>query len=304
MIKIHKTKAPTLDKMSGLTWYIVGPPKSGKTTNASRWSSEGHKRVLIIDTDKGTDFLEDSDTIPTYWLSAPKYFNEEKGCHLTTEPSERGYYFRSGELKGRPMPVYSIGEIITELKNGTIPDVYETIVIDTVDKINEWCENKVKTDLGIDDISEAGFGRGWSEARELCIKVITAFQDHCKAKGMNLILISHSKETQVTDGKVQLSPNLPAGLSKRLTAMSDAIGYSTFDKETQKPMLSFESYDERSIGSRIPQLHNKVFPFDYAEIMKAAMDQKEKPVVKTVKKKSPEVIVNNNQQTQEMLEYA
>ena len=37
--------------------------------------------------------------------------------------------------------------------------------------------------------------------------------------------------------------------------------------------------------------------------MKAAMDKKEKPVKKTVKKKSPEVIINK-QQTQEMLEYA
>jgi hypothetical protein len=303
MIKIHKTQADPLDQMSGLTWYIIGPPKSGKTTNASKWSSDGSKRVLIIDTDKGTDFLEETDTIPTHWLAPPKSFNEEKKIHLTTPPEERGYFYRSGDMKGKPMPVYSVGEIIVDLKSGMLPDVYETIVVDTIDKINQWCEELAKQELGIDDIADAGFGKGWSLAREKCLSIVTALQDHCKAKGMNLILISHSKETQVTDGKVQLSPNLPAGLSKRLTATSDAIGYSTFDKETQKPMLSFESYDERAIGSRIPALHNKVFPFDYKAIMQAAMDNEKKPVVKTVKKKSPKITLNNTK-TQEMIDYA
>ena len=276
MIKISKTEVTPVSEMTGLTWYFIGPPKSGKTTNACSWSSQGNTKTLLLDTDKGSDFMHGQDVIPIEDIIPPRDLNGK-----ILDPENRGQVYRSGSKKGEPMATYSMGEILASMGIGEIPTTYETIIVDTVDKLNEWSEKKVCRDLGIEDISDAGFGKGWSTAKNLVSKMVETLQDYCKSNGMNLVLISHSKETAMVDDKVQLSPELPRGLSKKLTAMSDAIGYATFDKETQKPVLSFESYDERAVGSRIPALHNKSFPFDYRVIMKASEVKNEKPAPKT-----------------------
>tara|TARA_B110000444_G_scaffold251404_1_gene279206 strand:+ start:747 stop:1610 length:864 start_codon:yes stop_codon:yes gene_type:complete len=275
MIKISKTETTPVSEMTGLTWYFIGPPKSGKTTNACAWSKEGNK-TLLLDTDKGSDFMAGQDVIHIEGIVPPKLNGE------ILDPEKRNQVYRSGSKKGEPMPVYSMGEVLTGLMTGEVSTEYETIVIDTVDKLNEWSEAKVKHDLGIDDISDAGFGKGWSTAKTMVCNMIDALQTFCKNNGMNLVMISHAKESMMVDGKVQLGPEMPKGLSKKLTAMSDAIGFATFDRESQSPVLSFESYDERAVGSRIPALHNKVFPFDYNAIMKATEEKKETKTTKKV----------------------
>ena len=266
MIKITKTESSPLKDMSGLTWYFIGPPKSGKTTNAGKWSSQGSKLTLLIDTDKGSDFMVEQDIIPVISLFPPT-------VNGTVVPADqRGYVHRQGSWKGKPMPVYSMQELMHELWEKRIPDVYETIVIDTIDTVYEWAEQRVKEKYSVEDIGEIGYGKGWGEAKDIVVELVESLQNFCKQNTMNLVIISHAKETTMTDGKVQLGPELPRGLSKKLTAMSDAIGYATFDKESGKPTLSFESYDERAIGSRIPQLHNNVYEFSYD----AVIDNKKK----------------------------
>ncbi len=300
MIEVIKKNLDIKTMMSGITWYVIGQPKTGKTTNLSKWSDIGSEGAIILDTDLGTDFLNNANIVPIVSIYPPK---RKAGNGTEIVPStERGYVYRNGKERGNPMSVYSIGEIIQAMHSEDgLP--YDTIVIDTVDKINEWAEAKVKAELGIDEIGQAAFGAGWAKAKELVINIVSEFQNYVKKNGKSLVLVSHAKETTMTDGKVQLGPALPAGLGKKLVGMSDAIGYSTVDKDTKKPMLSFESYDERTIGSRIPTIHNKIFEFDYKTIKSAAL--KEPKVVNQVKK-TPEVpttngTINNNQQTMEVL---
>lgn len=278
MIKITKTGRSELSDMTGLTWYFFGPPKSGKTTNSAKWSPQGSAGTLLIDTDKGSDFLNDQDHIPVTSLMPP--FDDD-GKEI--EPEKRGAIHRMGEHKGEPKPVYSMSELITELFNKSIPPLYDTIVIDTIDMVYEWSEQRIKSKYQVNDISDLGYGKGWGESRDIVIEIVETLQNFCKSNLMNLVLISHSKETTVTDNKVQLSPELPKGLSKKLTAMSDAIGVASFDKESGKPMLSFESYDERAVGSRIPELHNNVYEFDYHKVINNIKKEpvEEKPQVST-----------------------
>ncbi len=300
MIEIIKTKLDTETMMSGLTWYVIGQPKTGKTTQLSKWSKIGSEGTIVLDTDLGTDFLDNANVVPILSIYPPKRKQRDK--IEVVPPTERGYVYRNGKHRGQPMPVYSMGEIIQAMHSEEgLP--FDTIVIDTVDKLNDWAEAQVKAELKIDELGDAAFGAGWSKAREITLDIVAEFQNYVKRTGKTLVLVSHSKETQITDNKVQLSPALPAGLGKKLVAIADAIGYSTVDKETQKPVLSFEAYDERTIGSRIPNLHNKVFEFDYNTIIEAAL--KPSNVVNQVKK-APEVpstngATNNKQQTMEVL---
>tara|TARA_R100001463_G_scaffold31673_3_gene71394 strand:- start:623 stop:1531 length:909 start_codon:yes stop_codon:yes gene_type:complete len=300
MIEITKTKLDLDTMMKGITWYVIGQPKTGKTTNLSKWSDIGSEGTLILDTDLGTDFLNDANIVPILSIYPPYEMVDSK--KILIEPNKRGFVHRNGPNRGKEMSVYSIGEIIQAMHSD--PGLgFDTIVIDTVDKINEWAEAQVKADLGIDEIGDAGFGAGWAKAKDMVINIVSEFQNYVKKHGKTLVLVSHAKETQMTDGKVQLGPALPAGLAKKLVGMSDAIGYSTVDKETQKPMLSFESYDERTIGSRIPTIHNKVFEFDYSTIKRAALEEpKEVKQVKEVPQvPSTNGTINNNHQQMEVL---
>ena len=47
-IKVQKVSTDWSDMPGGLTYYIIGQPKSGKTTAAASWSPKGQSGVLLI----------------------------------------------------------------------------------------------------------------------------------------------------------------------------------------------------------------------------------------------------------------
>ena len=56
-IQVRKVSTDWSKLPNGLTWYFIGQPKTGKTTQASKWSDKGSEGVLLIDTDLGSDFV-------------------------------------------------------------------------------------------------------------------------------------------------------------------------------------------------------------------------------------------------------
>ena len=115
-------------------------------------------------------------------------------------------------------------------------------------------------------MGEGQWGADWGKARRKNVDIIKRFQSLIKKKGGNLVLVSHSKTTVVTDGKAQLGPELPRGLGYSLAAKADVIGYVTAEKEDGLYYVSFEAYDERVVGSRLAPLAQKVLPFDYQAV--------------------------------------
>lgn len=285
MLKINKVKNDWKGELpSGLTWYFVGQPKTGKTTNASKWSAGGQEKVLLIDTDLGSDFVNGANVVTCGFLNTPARVKEVDGVKVMKNgkpqveaipPEERGYFYRSGPDKGKPMPVYALGEILKDLEANWNEYGIDTVVIDTLDQVNQWIEETVCKDMGLTDVSEGDWGSGWAAARKKNVDIIIRLQAFLKKVGGNLVLISHSKQTAMTDSKAQLSPQLPSGLARSVTAKADVIGYTTCDKESGGYNLSFESYDERMIGSRLRPLAQKVIPFDYETIIKTIKSYKE-----------------------------
>ena len=285
MLKINKVENDWKGELpSGLTWYFVGQPKTGKTTNASKWSSGGQEKVLLIDTDLGSDFVDGANVVTCGFLNTPARVKEVDGVKIMKNgkpqaeaipPEERGYFYRSGKDKGKPMPVYALGEILKDLEANWNEYGIDTVVIDTLDQVNSWIEEAVCKEMGIGDVSEGDWGSGWAAARKKNVDIIVRLQAFLKKVGGNLVLISHSKQTAVTDSKAQLSPQLPSGLARSVTAKADVIGYTTCDKESGGYNLSFESYDERMIGSRLRPLAQKVLPFDYETIINQIKSYKE-----------------------------
>ena len=97
-----------------------------------------------------------------------------------------------------------------------------------------------------------------------------------KQKGASIVLTSHSKQTTVTDGKTQLAPELPRGMASMILGRADAIGYTTVNKKDNEYQISFESYDERAVGSRLTPIAQKKIAFSYKSIVDEISKYKEK----------------------------
>jgi len=269
---------------SGVTYFLIGQPKTGKTTASSTWSEKGAEGVLMIDTDLGSDFADGANVVTVTELNPPMRNVMVDGKQVVakgkpqteiTPYEERGYKFRTGKDIGKPMPVYSLIEVYQWLVKEWDNLPYDTIVIDTIGQVNEWVETIVLGELGITAMGEGSWGADWGKARRKNLDIIQRFQSLTKKMGANLILISHSKTTNVVDGKAQVGPELPRGLGYSLAAKADVIGYCTADKDGGKYFISFEAYDERVVGSRLKPLAQKRLPFNYESIKKEIINYKE-----------------------------
>lgn len=282
MLKTHKTTVDWSIMPTGITWMIIGAPKTGKTTQASQWSERGSEGVLVLDADLGSDYVEGANVITITSLNPeerikkdlngnPVYTKDGTPVTEVVPPIERGFVHRTGENKGKPMEVYSLAEAVFDLIDNWDDYKIDTVVLDTADTVNDWIEKEVAPNgMGGD------FGVSYAKASEKNLDIMQKLQKLIKQKGANLILISHAKKTTEVDGKMQLVPNLPSGLAGRMCAKADIIGYTTIDKKTGKHMISFVGYDERSVGSRIKPLHGKNLLFDYNVIKAEVTGFKEK----------------------------
>lgn len=291
-IKPQTVKANHNELPTGLVWYIIGQPKSGKTTALSKWSPDGNKGVLIIDTDMGADFVDGANIIPCSSINPPQRIVMENGepklekdgskIYEIIPPDERGFVYRYGKDKGKQMAVYSLSEIVTYLYQNFDKLPYDTIVLDTIDKVNGWNEARTCHALGIDAMGEGQYGADWAHAKAGVMRTFTALRDLTRSKGGNLVIVSHAKETSMLAAKgkkqkaqVQLGPALPSGLTTKLTGASDIIGYTTGADGDDVYQISFNAYDERKIGSRIRAIAQKELKFDYQEILKEIAEYKE-----------------------------
>ena len=284
MIQVRKVSTNWTQMPAGLTYLILGQPKTGKTTAVSRWSPKGNEGVLILDTDLGSDFVDGANSVTTVSLNAPTRPVIHEGKQVVENgnpkmevipPLERGFNIRAGEDKGKPMPAYSLIEVYNWIASEWDKLPYDTIAIDTIGQVNEWIENSVIKELGITAMGEGQWGADWGKARRKNLDIIKRFQNLIKKKGGNLVLVSHSKTSQMQDGKVQLAPELPRGLGYSLAAKADVIGYTTASKEDGKYYISFEAYDERVVGSRLRPLAQKILPFEYSAICEEILKYKE-----------------------------
>ena len=138
-ISVRKVSTDWSKLPNGLTWYFIGQPKTGKTTQASKWSNKGSDGVLLIDTDLGSDFVNEANTVTVTSLNTPTRPQMVDGKQVTkggkpvieaVPSNERGYYHRTGEDIGKPMEVYSMIEVYFWLKENLKSLPYDTIVIE------------------------------------------------------------------------------------------------------------------------------------------------------------------------------
>ena len=227
---LPKTKIPVARK-SPKNMIIYGPPKIGKTTALSNLDG-----CLIIDLEQGSDMVE------------------------------------ALKIKAKNLSeLAQIGKaIINDGKS------YKYIAIDTVTKLEEWCEvegkkiyqntpmgkNFDKDKKGISVLSLPN-GAGYLYLRmayKRWIERLGHLADH-------IILVGHLKDKFIEKkGKEVSSKDLDlTGKIKQITcANADAIGY--IYRENDETMISFDSKEDLTAGSRCEHLKGQTMPLDWSKI--------------------------------------
>jgi hypothetical protein len=264
----------------GLLYMFFGPPKTHKTTEASRWSEKGTDGVLLADCEQGGDFVQGANRVVITSLNPPERPKMKDGKQLIDKmgmpifeiipPEERGYVYSTGKHIGQPMPVYSIAEFVMNVKamleKGEFP--YDAIVLDTIDEINDWAEKEVCKQLNIKAMGEGEWGNDWAMARDKVFNIVSMLKMLLRKYNKDLILISHSKTTVIVKNKAQLGPDLPRGLSKKLMGLAELIGYTSKKEKTGQAFMSFKGFDEIQMGARLKPLADQEIPFDYQSFVK------------------------------------
>jgi|TARA_B110000914_G_scaffold224779_1_gene243565 Cdc6-like AAA superfamily ATPase len=153
---------------------------------------------------------------------------------------------------------------------------YKYIAIDTISKLEEWCEAEgkkiyMKTPMGKNfDEKNPGMsilslpnGAGYLYLRMAYKKWI----DNLNKLADHVILVGHLKDKMLEKkGKEVAVKDIDlTGKIKQITcANSDAVGY--IYREDDRTMVSFDSLDDIVAGSRCEHLKGKTMPLEWSEI--------------------------------------
>tara|TARA_R110002012_G_scaffold304883_2_gene508693 strand:+ start:2462 stop:3130 length:669 start_codon:yes stop_codon:yes gene_type:complete len=167
-------------------------------------------------------------------------------------------------LEGYFHSVNSKEDLLSFYKDASDGHDYQIFALDTIDKLVEWTGKDVCKEMGVDDIADLPYGKGFGMVRERVMNNIKKLQSLCP----KTIIIGHRKTATAIDNSTAVEPeslDLSGKLKNQLMAQSDAIGYMFRDEE-DKLMVSFQSGLALEAGSRCEHLKGKVFPFDWKKI--------------------------------------
>lgn len=125
------------------------------------------------------------------------------------------------------------------------PDGFKTVVVDTLDRAEWLCWQHVCREARVDSIEKVGkgFGKGYVAAYEQ-FRVLGRELDACRAAGMGVIVIAHSK--------IEKAPNAAGDEYERWTLKVDrrvaGLFYESFDAVLYARL---ETYTQKSESGRV-----------------------------------------------------
>lgn len=161
-----------------------------------------------------------------------------------------------------------VKQVLRQLDDPEVKDMYRTIVIDTVDKASQLCEKYICNQLGIENIGDGGWAtNGWSKVKREWEQTFNSIA----MKGYAIIFISHSKEKTIKrkDGTEynQIVPSCSSAYNEIIRNMSDLEGYVLIENGDRKLVLR-SADDSVECKSRFRYME-PVIPFSYQSLVNA-----------------------------------
>lgn len=156
---------------------------------------------------------------------------------------EKGYNALPGVIAQDVTSWGDVKQILRELKKPEVKELFQTIVVDTVDIASALCEKYLCSQLGIENIGDGGWStNGWAKVKkewEATWRAVTM-------EGYALVFISHSKDKTFTrkDGSTynQIVPSCSTAYNEIIKNMVDIMAY--IDVEGGQRKLVMRSSDD------------------------------------------------------------
>jgi len=253
MSGVLPTKIVKATRINPKILVLYGMPKVGKTGVVAKL-----KNCLIEDTEGGAE-MYDCMRLPVTSIDGDVVRNEQG------EITSIGFNKVFDQILQYGIDLQKAG------KKVEFP--YKFIVIDTLDKLEDYCELAAtikyknstigKTFEG-SSVLDLPQGAGYYHLRKEVIEQIEKMSKVCKY----LILITHIKEKLLNKGGIDVSSkdiSLTGKLGSMVCAKADVIGYLYRDTKKEL-MVSFETNESAVMGARFKRLAGRRFPFDWKEI--------------------------------------
>jgi hypothetical protein len=128
---------------------------------------------------------------------------------------------------------------------------FKTITVDTVDILYKLCEDYTCRDLGVKDLTDVEYGKGWRE----CRKRFEAYLNALAVTGKGVILLSHSTEQEIKKRNGDTYTRITSSMAKQareiVDGMVDIWGYFSYDGDRR--VLVIQGDDLISAGHRFEE---------------------------------------------------
>jgi|10_taG_2_1085330.scaffolds.fasta_scaffold32822_4 hypothetical protein len=228
-IAIPKHKTPVQADITKTMVLIYGPPKVGKSTFAA-----SAKRPLFIPTEPGLNHLN--------------VFKITEKTHIETYQELHQAYVALHKAK----------------QAGTLN--FAPIVIDTVGRMVDLCEEEAKRKTGAENLGDVPHGGGWAVRNTLIKDLLFRFS----GLGQGLMLLCHSKllEEDTPRGKrISHVPALSGSVALAVMGHVDVVGFAYPDADGN-PKLYTKPHKSYQAGDRTGRLPDAM-DLDYEAFKKA-----------------------------------
>ena len=188
---------------------------------------------------------------------------------------ERGYNALPGVMAQDIQTWAVFKQVVKELKKPEVKNVYQSLIIDTVDFAADACQKYVCNQLGIENIGDGGWSNnGWAKYKK---EFEGTFRELTQL-GYAIVFISHDKEKNIKlkNGVEyqQIGSSLQSSALSIVENMCDIIGYahSVVENGETKVVLTLRSFDNSiRCGSRFKYIKSEI-DFSYESLKKALND--------------------------------
>lgn len=234
---------------------FYGPPKIGKTTKLAELDN-----CLILDGEKGTEAI-DAMRIPVNSISGITMVDDKGKLVYTSLDTV------IGKIEALGIAEYEKTKVMPK-------PPYKYLAFDTIDKLEDFCEvtatNKYKASVMGQkfegkSVIELPNGAGYYHLRNELLLQLNRMAMICE----HLILISHQRDKNLNKGGVDVSVrdiSLTGKLGQMVCARADIVGYVYREVGNPELMVSFETLEDSTMGSRFPRLAGKRIPFRWEDI--------------------------------------
>ncbi len=209
--------------------------------------------LVPVDVSLPTEKTKPSDSIQDYLFLL---FGEKKIGKTSLASRMKRTFFMFFEPGGKGLrlfgkPVRDWREARGYLKLIRKDKSFDTVVIDTVDRMVKRAEEWVREHYGVEDIGDEGYGKGWRKLRD----EVERFLVDLTATGKGVVLISHAAEMDIAraDGTVstKIGATMPKQAREIVEGMADIWAYYRYDGNRR--VLQILGDENVSAGHRLEE---------------------------------------------------